>query len=229
MSFNSAALYSCPQTIPSSYQAHYEPPPPRRPRASTMTQDANTQWHRNAQRMPGLPVTDNFQPPILSREYSSMWDDVEIQNDWANAAREQGMSMFLFTHDVLVQSQGAIQSTRVSYKSSVPLITSNTLVRTRNTNTSLWTLNEDAAHLLTENVHGMNLLIANKEVARPLTKSVHGMNLSIMSEGDVCILIDRKNALDLLITNKSVVHLLTASDSIVNLAMANKGIVLLST
>ncbi|KAG1904665.1 uncharacterized protein F5891DRAFT_753836 [Suillus fuscotomentosus] len=89
MSFNSAALYSCPQTIPSSYQAHYEPPPPRRPRASTMTQDANTQWHRNAQRMPGLPATDNFQPPILSREYLSMWDDVEVQNDWANAAREQ--------------------------------------------------------------------------------------------------------------------------------------------
>lgn len=121
------------------------------------------------------------------------------------------------------------KSTRVSCKSSVPLIMSSMLVRTRNTNTSLWTLNEGAAHLLTENVHGMNLLIANKEVARPLTESVHGMNLSIMNEGVICLLIDRKNAPDLLIANKSVVHLLTASDSVVNLSMANKGVVLLST
>ncbi|KAG1783489.1 hypothetical protein EV702DRAFT_1190514 [Suillus placidus] len=85
MSFNTAALYGCPQTIPSPYQARY----PYRPRASTMTQDANTQWHRDARRMTGLHATVNFQPPILSREYSSMWDDVEVQNDWAMAAREQ--------------------------------------------------------------------------------------------------------------------------------------------
>lgn len=85
MSFNTAALYGCPQAIPSPYQARY----PYRPRASTMTQNANTQWHRDARRMPDLHATVNFQPPILSQEYSSMWDDVEVQNDWAMAAREQ--------------------------------------------------------------------------------------------------------------------------------------------
>ncbi|KAG1885458.1 hypothetical protein F4604DRAFT_102932 [Suillus subluteus] len=89
MSFNTAALYGCPQAIPSLHQARYEPLPSRRPRASTMTQDAKTQWHRDAHRMPGLHATGNFQPPILSREYSSMWDDVEVQNDWAMAARGQ--------------------------------------------------------------------------------------------------------------------------------------------
>ncbi|KAG0707504.1 hypothetical protein DFH29DRAFT_628101 [Suillus ampliporus] len=87
MSFNTAALYGYPQ-IPPPYPARHEPLPPRRPRASTMTQDTNTQWGRDAHNMPGLDARSNFQPPALSGEYF-MWNDVEVQNDWAMAAREQ--------------------------------------------------------------------------------------------------------------------------------------------
>lgn len=91
MTFNTAALYGYPQAIPSSYQVRYEPLPPRRPRAYTKTQDAQARWHHDVQQMPGFHTTSNFQPPILNREHSSMWDDVEVQNDWTMAAREQGL------------------------------------------------------------------------------------------------------------------------------------------
>ncbi|KAG1762951.1 hypothetical protein EDD22DRAFT_532966 [Suillus occidentalis] len=90
MSFNTAALYGCHQPIPSSNQTRCEPLPPRRPRASTMTQDANTRWHPDAQQIPGLHATDDNSPPFISnREYSVMRDDVGVQNDRIIAAIEQ--------------------------------------------------------------------------------------------------------------------------------------------
>jgi hypothetical protein len=223
MTFNTAALYGYPQDIPSSYQVRYEPLPPRRPRAYTKTQDAKARWHHDVQQMPGFHTTSNFQPPILNREHSSMWDDVEVQNDWTMAAREQGMPTCLFAHNVLGQFDGGIQGWCVSCKSNVPLIMSNTLVRTRNTNVSLSTLSEGVARLLTESVHGMNL---NQGVVCPLTESVHGMNLLITNEGVACLLTDRKITLHLLSTNQSSVHLLTASDSGVNPLIANESVVL---
>jgi hypothetical protein len=66
----------------------------------------NTQWHRDAQRMPGLHAIDNFPPLIFSREYSSTLDDVDVQSGWV--ARKQGMSMFLFTRNVLAYSHSSM-------------------------------------------------------------------------------------------------------------------------
>lgn len=90
MSFNTAAQYGCHQPIPSSNQTRCEPLPPRRPRASTMTQDANSRWHPDAQRMPGLRATGNNSPPLIfNREYSVIRDDVNVQYDRVMAAIEQ--------------------------------------------------------------------------------------------------------------------------------------------
>lgn len=89
MSFNTAALYGCHQPSPSSYQARDKPLPPL-PRASTMTQDAITQWHCDEQRMPGLRATDDNSPPLIfNRECSFIWDDANVQSDRAMAAIEQ--------------------------------------------------------------------------------------------------------------------------------------------
>lgn len=89
MSFNTAALYGCHQPIPSSNQTRCEPLPPRRPRASTMAQDANSRFNR---------------------EYSVIRDDVNVQYDRVMAAIEQGMSIVLFARNVLAQSDGEIQN-----------------------------------------------------------------------------------------------------------------------
>ncbi|KAG2155603.1 hypothetical protein DEU56DRAFT_976180 [Suillus clintonianus] len=92
MSFNTAAQYGYPSVMPPPYPGCYELLPPRRPRTSTVTQDTSTQWHHDAQRMPGLHATNNFQPPAPSRDYSCVRNHTEVQNDWAMAAREQELA-----------------------------------------------------------------------------------------------------------------------------------------
>lgn len=76
-----------------------------------MTQDANSRWHPDAQRMPGLHATGNNSPPLIfNREYSVIRDDVNVQYDRVMAAIEQGTSIVLFARNVLAQSDGEIQN-----------------------------------------------------------------------------------------------------------------------
>lgn len=211
MSFNTAALYGCHQPSPSSYQTRDKPLPPL-PRASTMTQDAITQWHRDEQRMPGLRATDDNSPPLIfNRECSFIWDDANVQSDRAMAAIEQGMSIVLFARNVLVSSDGEIQSLLIE---SVQCMNAN----------------EGVAHRLTESKQRMTLSIANEGVVCLLTNRKNTLHSLITNECAMQLLTASDNGVNPLIANEYVVQLsiggTTASATCRLDVMANTDLVL---
>ncbi|OAX35283.1 hypothetical protein K503DRAFT_802950 [Rhizopogon vinicolor AM-OR11-026] len=89
MSFNTAALCAFPQVVPVPRSERPEPLRPHHRRASTMAQVTSTQSRHDALTMPRFDPRTNVQPHEFSRGYDCMWNDVEVQNDWAIAAGEQ--------------------------------------------------------------------------------------------------------------------------------------------
>jgi hypothetical protein len=94
MSFNTAALFGSPLIPVPRSERDPEPFRARHRRSSTAANIISTHALRDALTMPHLGGRSLVQRHGFNREYACMWDDVEVQNDWAIAAREQGMSYF---------------------------------------------------------------------------------------------------------------------------------------
>lgn len=101
MSFNTPALHSYPLVVPVPRSERPEPFRPHRGRASTVIRGSDSQTGRDVLGMSRTNATKNFQPHAFSREYSSIWNDVEVQNDWALAARDQGTSYYFIIRNVM--------------------------------------------------------------------------------------------------------------------------------